>query len=247
MGFLDTLCDYDAGEAEVSWSSFWRLENTCALTTLGAAVPFVISVLICVAVISRYRANSSKSSSSNKMGYYRQLNINDSSGETSSVLGGGNEESKDGRLHHEDGGFATSALEPLLGNHSNGDVVMVDSPESVVEAGTDCDGVGSRGTTPKKGTGVHWLKLLLYWSQAAFHLSVGCYDLFDGHADDPYKCECHQHQYEYIPYEAERVTRIGTDSRTRFAFPLTFSYPKDFKNRFILTVNHKIRQQESVS
>lgn len=210
MGFLDRLCDYDAGEAEVSWSSFWRLENTCALTTLGAAVPFVISVLICLAVISLYRARSSISSSSNKMaGCYRQLNINDPSGETSSVVGGGNEESKDTRLHHEDSGFATSALEPLLGNHSNGDVVMVDSPESVVEAGTDCDGVGGRGTTPKKGTGVHWLKLLLYWSQAAFHLSVGCYDLFDGHTDDPYKCECNQHYYEHIPNEVVRVGMTG--------------------------------------
>lgn len=46
-----------------------------------------------------------------------------------------------------------------------------------------------RGKIRKKGNALHWFKLLLYWLQMAYYVSVGGYDLIDGHADDPYKCE----------------------------------------------------------
>lgn len=183
VGFLDGLCDYmcagDAGE-------FWKIENLFASTTLGAVVPLIASSLTCVAVIVLWR----NSSSTNKTGYYyrRQLIINDPSGETSTE-DCGYEESKASLQDHEDNGFATSASVPLLGNYSNGNGAMVDFPESESKAYVDCDSVDGRGITLKKGTGVHWLKLLLNAVQVAFRLSVAGNDFVDRNADDPYKCE----------------------------------------------------------
>ena len=188
MGFLDSLCDYDDGEAEVSWGSFWRIENLCALTTLGAVVPLLFAGLTCVAVTVLWARSSSTTSTTRNKTYHRQLNINDPAGGTSSSTeGGGFEESKNSSQQEDNNGFAASASEPLLGNHraaTNGDLSR-DLPSEYGELPGDAEGRG----TPKKGTGVHWLKLLLYWFQISYHLGVALADLVDGHADDPYKCE----------------------------------------------------------
>lgn len=184
VGFLGGLCNYSSGEA----ADFWKIENLCALTTLGAVVPLVVSILTCVAVTALWR----NSSSTNKTDYYyrRELSINDPSRETSMEDCGYEESKASFHQHHEDCSFATSASAPLLGNYSNGNGAMVDFPESGSKLSADCDNsADGQGITLKKGTGVHWFKLLLNFVQVAFHLSVAGHNLVDGNADDPYKCE----------------------------------------------------------
>lgn len=197
MGFLDGLCDYDDGEADISWSTFWRLQNLCSLTTLGAVVPCVaalVASILCLVTTRWATASSSSQSSANNNGskldnpHQRSLNDAGASSATS-----GREESKgeEEELHDD---FSASASEPLLGfgraNQQEGSSGL--RGEVSERFGDGDEEEEARLGTPKKGTGVHWLKLLLYWTQAAYHVSVGAYDLVDGHADDPYKCE-----YEY--------------------------------------------------
>lgn len=183
MGFLDGLCDYDDDEAVVTWSSFWRLESLCSLTTLGAAAPFLAAVLTFCAVLAQWRSTSSTTRNGTKRGY-QHLN-----GSTNDNGGGGREEAKGG-----DGqSFADSASAPLLNGEDRSDDEFENGGEEEDTEGEEEESyAGRRKRTmkqSKKGTGVHWLKLLMYWTQAAYHLGVGAFDLVDGHADDPYKCE----------------------------------------------------------
>ena len=129
---------------------------------------------------------------------------NDSGREESKGGGGPDDDTED---NVED--FMSSATEPLLSSAagtSSSD--RTDEQESAPDDDDDDDddddgdggagggGGGGRGRArgpgrelPKKGTGVHWVKLLLYWAQAGYHLCMGGYFLVDGRADDPYKCE----------------------------------------------------------
>lgn len=194
MGFFDGLCDSPDGEAEVSWHDFWRLDNVCSLTTLGAVVAGLVALLSFLAMLVQYRCCSSGGACRGANGYANKLwnGVGD---------GGGREETKGSHADDYDGGdFASSAAEPLLagrdssaGAGGDDDIansffgVMAITDENDNEAGK----VGGGGKkTPKKGTGVHWLKLLLYWIQAGYHLSVGAFTLVDGRTDNnPYKCE----------------------------------------------------------
>lgn len=191
MGFLDGLCDYEADEAEVSWHSFWRVQNLCSLTTLGAAIPCLVALLTLISVVAQSGLSPAAGGGDNGSATSkRQLNLNDN--------GGGHEESKGGE-HDELNGFEASATEPLLGRDgARGD-------------DDDDDGVGLR----KKGTGLHWAKLLLYWMQAFYHLSVGAYDLVDGHADDPYKCECGARGWLFVHGTCLSTMRLFPDVLTR--------------------------------
>ncbi|CBJ26643.1 conserved unknown protein [Ectocarpus siliculosus] len=196
MGFLDGLCDSPDGEAKFSWHDFWRLDNVCSLTTLGAVVAGLVALLSFVAMLVHYGCSSSGGGGCRATGYANKLwnGVND---------GGGREETKGNDADDYGGGnFASSAAEPLLAGHDSsaagaggdGDdiansffgVVAATTDENDHEAGK-VGGAGGK-KTPKKGTGVHWLKLLLYWIQAGYHLSVGAFTLVDGHADNnPYK------------------------------------------------------------
>ena len=183
MGFLDGLCDYADDEAVVTWSSFWRLQSLCSLTTLGAAASFLAAVGTLFAVLAQWSTSSTTRNGTKRE--YQHLN-----GSTNDNGDGGREEAKGG-----DGqSFAASASAPLLNEE--------DRSDDGFEYGDDDDdddegqreesyrgGRKRRSRQSKKGTGVHWLKLLLYWTQAAYHLGVGAFDLVDGHADDPYKCK----------------------------------------------------------
>lgn len=184
MGFLDGLCDYDEGEAEVSWSSFWRLENLCALNTLGSVVSFLAALVSCIAITAQWY--SAKSATRSKKGY-QGLN----GGSLANGHGvGGREESK-GNARDDEDEFGVTASEPLLnGIHRSSHAdLLVDDDDDYYDDHQAWTKKGDARGTAKKGTAVHWLKLLLYWLQAFYHLGVGTYDLVDGHADDPYKCE----------------------------------------------------------
>lgn len=177
MGFLDGLCDYNGDEEQVSWHSFWRLEGQCSIVTLGAAVPCITALLTCLALLIQWVRSTSSSGSLNGD---KTPGNRPNGGAIGAGDGAGYEESK-GNEHGN--GFADSAAEPLLGVAG-----AINGGGHAVAGGDGRDGEGER-VVPKKGTGVHWLKLLLYWLQVFYYLSVGCYDLVDGHADDPYKCE----------------------------------------------------------
>lgn len=199
MGFLDGLCDSPDGEAGFSWHDFWHLDNVCSLTTLGAVVAGLVALLSFVAMLVQYGC-SSNGGGCRTTGYANKLwnRVSD---------GGGREETKGSHADDYGGGnFASSAAEPLLAGHDSSAAAagaggdgddIANSFFGVMAATTDENDnearkVGGAGgkKTPKKGTGVHWLKLLLYWIQAGYHLSVGAFTLVDGRADNnPYKCE----------------------------------------------------------
>lgn len=180
MGFLDGLCDYDDDEAVVTWSSFWRLESLCSLTALGAAAPFLAALLTFCAVLALWSSSSTANHETKRS--YQHLN--------GSTNDGGREEAKGG-----DGqSFADSSSAPLLNAEDRSDNEYdEDEEEGESEEGEERyfsrGGRAGKAKRSKKGTGVHWLKLLMYWTQAAYHLGVGTFDLVDGRADDPYKCE----------------------------------------------------------
>lgn len=179
MGFLDGLCDYNSDEEQVSWHSFWRLEGQCSVVTLGAAVPCAAALLTCLALLIQWARSTSSLHRGKTPAGHRHTG-----GAVGAGGGAGYEESKG----HEDGnGFADSATEPLLGAGA------INGGDHGLAEGGDSSGV----VIPKKGTGVHWLKLLLYWIEVLYYLSVGGFDLVDGHADNPYKCESERTKIMY--------------------------------------------------
>lgn len=217
MGFLEGLCDLPE-DTEASWRSFLHLEDVCSLTTLGALASGALALLTLLTMLlqscmcrgRRNRRASSRNKGAavedapppaNNGGKLAQSSLNDAghgyghdSGHEESK-GGGHDSSTD----NED--FMSSATEPLLSSTAGTSSSYRTDDEE--ETTTDEDSVGGRNNggggggrargpgkeRPKKGTGVHWVKLLLYWAQAGYHLCMGGYFLVDGLADDPYKCE----------------------------------------------------------
>ena len=157
---------------------------------------------------ARKRAAVEDAAVNNNGGKLAQSSLNDHAAAAGSSGGGhdsGHEESKGGGGHdsstdNED--FMSSATEPLLASSAAGtstsyrtDEEDTDDVDAEEEGGRGGGRNGGRARGPgreraKKGTGVHWVKLLLYWVQAGYHLCMGGFFLVDGRADDPYKCEC---------------------------------------------------------
>lgn len=202
MGFLDGLCDLPDDAEPITWPSFLRLETVCSLTAVGAAASGVLALLSFFAVLIQRCLNRPRGG--RRRGAGKGANGNGGPSKPlaprSSLNDNGTEESKGGRDdvdEDDDEEFMSRATEPLLSS-SGGDRDYAedseledeyDEEEEEEEAGEWSRG-GKGGKTAKKGTGVHWAKLLLYWAQASYHLGLGAYYLVDGRATEPYQCEC---------------------------------------------------------
>lgn len=193
MGLLDTLCDSDD---HTSPSSFWRLEGVCSLTILGSAIPCVFAAGTTLALLIATMGDNR--SAQPGMGKSRKLTQADQAQNESGRHSGVNGES-DGREEvkgqDEDEDFIESAREPLLGQESNGrEYPSARAHEANGIASADAE----EGKTPKKDTGVHWVKLLLYWVQIFYHLSIGSYYVVDQHGGRPYECERPLHGFTLV-------------------------------------------------
>lgn len=201
MGFLDGLCDMDPGE-KISWSSFWRLNGLCSVTTLCAAVPCIYAASTTLILLLQTYVCKADDGDNDSLGGLKRNKFEGDGSLNGFAAGGdrngGHEEAK-GENGEDGNGFIDNATEPLLGRGNHGHELGtnragragargggddIDDEEQFVD-GED----GKKGRIAKKGTGVHWLKLLLYSLQILYHLSSGGFFLVDGHADYPYKCE----------------------------------------------------------
>ena len=198
MGFLDGLCDLP-DDADMSWRSFLLLKDVCSLTSLGAVASGLVALLSFFVMLVQYRLyrrrvgrrpggrGGAKSDVDN--GPKRlppRSSVNNSNGRGD----GGREESKGRHADYDDDDdddyeFMSRATEPLLS--SSADDRDDTEEEEEEEEWERSRGGGSK--TAKKGTGVHWAKLPLYWTQAAYHLGMGAFYLVDGRTNEPYQCE----------------------------------------------------------
>lgn len=148
------------------------------MAILGAVIPFIYASSTTLALfVTTVRGDSSSTSGTKgrrKQHRFRSINSHSTNARSNGGIARGIEESKG---YYVDEEFLDSAQEPLIRQESNGGSNMLG------EAGSE------ERRTPKKETGVHWLKLLLYWVQVFYHLCVGCFFLVDGHGNHPYKCE----------------------------------------------------------
>eukprot|EP00903_Cladosiphon_okamuranus_P011464 g10798.t1 len=204
MRFLHGLCDLPE-DTEVSWRSFLHLEDVCSLTTLGALASGALALLALITVLLQYcacrgRRSRRLSSRSSSKGAAVADDVPDGGKLAQGSLGdagrdSGHEESKGHDSNADSDDFMSSATEPLLSSAAGtSSSYRTDFDEDTTTSDDEEGGGGGRGRArgpgkerPKKGTGVHWLKLLLYWAQAGYHLCMGAYFLVDGRADDPYK------------------------------------------------------------
>ncbi|CAM9318351.1 unnamed protein product, partial [Discosporangium mesarthrocarpum] len=147
-------------DEDISWSQFWTFKGECSVSIIGSVVPFLYAVVLAIVVFGMWLA-SSRGGSRSRVG--RGFLGADESLNRFLDKGEGEEESK-----------GNGADSPLLG-HNRGELPFHAERGEGIEK------------TFKKGTSLHFGKLLLYSLQVSYHLGVGGYDLVDGHADDPYK------------------------------------------------------------
>ena len=197
MGFLDGLCDLP-DDADMSWRSFLLLKDVCSLTSLGAVASGLVALLSFFVMLVQYRlyrrrvgrrpggrggAKSDVDNGPKRLPPRSSVNNSNGGGD------GGREESKGRHADYDDDDdddyeFMSRATEPLLSSSADD---RDDTEEEEEEEWERSRGGGSK--TAKKGTGVHWAKLLLYWTQAAYHLGMGAFYLVDGRTNEPYQCE----------------------------------------------------------
>ena len=179
MGFPNDICGNGDGEAGVTWSSFLGMKSLCSLTTLGAAASFLAALLTFCAVLALW-SSSPTGSYGAKRNYQEFTEPKRDSGWDKPKKGG------------DDKSVTDSSFAPALNTEDRSDDEYdheEDEEGESEESYARRRGRGAMAKQGKKGTGVHWLKLLLYWTQAAYHIGEGALDIGDAEPDDPYKCE----------------------------------------------------------